>query len=143
MSDKITQAREFLTSFLNRNNFPLAEHSAVLALVDYLEENGSSVTVTETAEYKELQEKLSAESLLSQNITEQFKTVKEENTLYLKQRDHNWNELTKANTKIGVLEGQVAKYEVDLLAAKAVPQNVPDVKETPVIDSQTKTPKMK
>jgi uncharacterized protein YlxW (UPF0749 family) len=35
MSDSITKARQFLKSFLERNNTHLAEHSAVVALAEY------------------------------------------------------------------------------------------------------------
>lgn len=88
MSDKITQARDFFKSYLERNNTTVGEHSAVAAMVEYLDEYGGPVDVDieGSSEYQTLKSQLEA------------KTTQHENDI--KQRDHNWSELQKANTKI-------------------------------------------
>ena len=80
---QITDARVFYRNYLDANNFTLGEHSSVLALVGYLEAQGSPkaepVAVEDTEEYKAA----------------------------LKQRNHNWNELQKASGRIKELENEV------------------------------------
>jgi hypothetical protein len=46
MSDNITKARDFLKSYLERNNTHLGEHSAVLALAEYGDQFGIDDTET-------------------------------------------------------------------------------------------------
>lgn len=96
--DQITNARVFYKTFLDQNNLPLGEHSSVLALAAYLEENDSTeknkgLPVKETDEFKQIEASLEAK-------------LAEHDTV-LKQRDHNWNELQKANTKVKELEAKV------------------------------------
>lgn len=94
MSDNITKARTFLKSFIDNRGGGLSEANAVLALVDYLAENGSSETgttpVTETDEFKELSAK--------------FDGLTEVHNETIHQRDHNWNELQKAQKELNLLK---------------------------------------
>jgi len=126
MSDKITQAREFLANFLNKNNFTLAEHSAVLAMVEYIDENSGPISetipVTETNEYKALQEN-------GQEHIDHLKTLLGEKTtehdVILKQRDHNWNELQKTIKENAAMKVTVASLETPIPTAKEV--SIPEV----------------
>lgn len=95
MSDKITQARDFFKSYLERNNTTVGEHSAVAAMVEYLDEYGGPVDVDieGSEEYKLLADQLKT------------KTAQHENDI--KQRDHNWSELQKANAKIADLTATI------------------------------------
>lgn len=132
MSDKITVARDFLRSYLEKNNTGLGEHSAVMALVEYLEENGGSVSevipVTETEQYKELLEKyneigvkfeeyvtkIGNDSIQLVEYQDKFLAYenslverKQEHEVDIKQRDYNWSELQKAKAKITELEAEI------------------------------------
>lgn len=97
MSDKITKAREFFKSYLEKNNTTVGEHSAVSAMAEYLDEYSNSPSKflpTETPEYKALHEKLETET--GYHVTA------------ARQRDENHANLQKANVKIAELENKLA-----------------------------------
>lgn len=115
MSDKITAARDFLRSYLEKNNTGFGEHSAVMALVEYLDENGGSVSevtpVTEMQEYKELlMDYVELDSKHQGLLTETDKLDAELDSLTTDlsvQKD----EVTKANEVIKSLGQTVAEKE--------------------------------
>lgn len=108
--DQINQARAFLTSFLESNNYQLSAATAIQALAAYKgllvdsTEAAPVVPVEDTDEYKALQEELNIKT--------------EEHALDVKQRDYNWSELQKATTLVKELE---AKLE----AATATTEDAP------------------
>lgn len=92
MSNKITKAREFLNSYLRKNNTNLGEHSAVMALVEYLDENGVTTSVpTPVIE------------------TEEYKKLLEENEEFEFDLDFAQSELRVTKARITELEAEVAK----------------------------------
>lgn len=112
MSDKITQAREFLKSYLEKTNTTIGEHSAVSAMADYLDAfgGGEKVEATETPEYKELHETwLKTNTAYEEELVE--RKAAHENDI--KQRDFNWSELQKTKTEIKELHEQIASLTTD------------------------------
>lgn len=96
--EQINKARVFYKNFLDTNRLTEGEHASVLSLAAYLEAN-STPTVDASDDLK-----IELESLKTS-----LETSISNHEEVLKQRDHNWNELQKAQKELATSKAQVAK----------------------------------
>ena len=96
--DQITKAREFYRNYVDSNNLSAGEHASVMALAAFLEANSTPKEDNTSKWQSELEE---LKTTLEAKIADHGEI--------LKQRDHNWNELQKAQKEITTLKAQVTK----------------------------------
>lgn len=109
--EQITKAREFYRNYVDSNNLSAGEHASVLALVAFLDAN-STPKEDNTSKWQSELESLKTD--LEAKIADHGEI--------LKQRDHNWNELQKAQKEVVTAKEQITK-----LTAQVAGLQKPDV----------------